>query len=96
MTTQIPTEEDLLPTIGPIPLAAFIAMCLFAPFFVSSTIWLFYINTIKRCKERKRIKAEAEVKAPEADVLRDVEMQASGFVQTPAPAKTKRRKEDVW
>ncbi|KAF2451003.1 hypothetical protein P171DRAFT_150808 [Karstenula rhodostoma CBS 690.94] len=96
MATQVPTQEDLTPTIGPIPLAAFIAMCFFAPFLVSFTIWLFYKYTIKRCKDRKRMEEEAETKGPEADLSRDVEMQVAGFVQAPAPAKTKIRKEEVW
>lgn len=96
MSAQTPTEDELQPNIGPIPLAAFIALCLFAPFFVSFTIWLFYINIIKRCRNRKRIEAETETKDPGADVTRDVEMQVARFVQAPAPAKTKIRKQEVW
>ncbi|KAL5415043.1 hypothetical protein PMIN04_008731 [Paraphaeosphaeria minitans] len=93
MSTQIPAEEHPLPTIGPIPLAAFIAMCLFAPFFVSFASWLFYINTIKRCKDHKHNKIEAEAMEAGLNVSREVEMQALGFVQAPAPAKPTMRKE---
>jgi hypothetical protein len=98
MSTPGPSEENFLPSIGPIPLAAFISICFFAPFFVSFAMWLFYTYTIKRCKTKRRMKedAEAETKNPEAYVSRhDVEKQVAGFVQAPKPAKTKTRS-DVW
>jgi hypothetical protein len=92
-----PSEEDLLPTIGPIPLAAFISMCFFAPFFVSFTLWLFYTYTIKRCKTKRRMKEEGQPTSPEANVSRDVEKQVARFVQAPKPAKTKSKsRSDVW
>ncbi|KAJ4353590.1 uncharacterized protein N0V89_005320 [Didymosphaeria variabile] len=87
------TVEKVPPSIGPIPLAAFIPMCFFAPFLISSAIYLFYKYTIKRCNDNRRKKREPEAKEPEADAHRDVEMQVAGFVQAPAPARTRIRKE---
>lgn len=88
-----PYAEDLSPKVGPIPLAAFIPMCFFAPFFISSTLWLIYTYTIKRFLEKRRIASEDKNIDHEVSESRDVEMQVAGFVKAPPSARTKIRKE---
>ena len=97
--TDLPTDapspeiEKLPPTIGPIPLAAFIPMCFFAPFFIGLTLWLIYRYTIKRWSNRRVLLRETRVKEPRADLNRDVEMQVERFVNAPPPVRTKVRRD---
>ncbi|KAF1965818.1 hypothetical protein BU23DRAFT_574572 [Bimuria novae-zelandiae CBS 107.79] len=85
--------EKLPPNVGPIPLAAFIPLVFFAPFFIGFTIWVLHTCTIKRCKDKQRARREATSKDPAASVSRDVEMQIASFVNAPPLARSRIRKE---
>jgi hypothetical protein len=82
------TTNPSNPTIGPIPLPAFIAICIFAPSFVGVSCWVVYRHTIKKYLDRKRYSARdvemARVDAGgEMKVSEDVEKQVRGFVDVP-------------
>jgi hypothetical protein len=74
------------PRIGPIPLPAFIAMCIFAPFFVGVSCWVVYSHTMKKYRTQRAHKKQdvemARLEAGgEAKVSRSVETQVRGFVE---------------
>ena len=96
LAAKSPETDKALPTVGPIPLAAFIPMCFFTPFVIGFTLWLLYIYTIKRWKEKKKITpTETQGKGPQVDLGRDVEMQVESFINAPPLVKPKaRRKKD--
>ena len=76
------------PRIGPLPLPAFIAMCIFAPSFVGVSYWVVYRHTIKKYLNKRRYAAQdvemARVDAGgEVRVSMDVEKQVREFVDVP-------------
>lgn len=84
MDTTDPTD----PRLGPIPLPAFIAICIFAPSFVGVSCWFVYRHTIKKYLHKRRYLAQDEEMARveaggEMKVSRDVERQVRDFVDVP-------------
>lgn len=82
------TTDPSNPTLGPLPLPAFIAICIFAPSFVGVSCWVVYRHTVKKYLDRKRYSAQdvemARVGAGgEVRVGGDVEKQVREFVDVP-------------
>ncbi|KAF2848714.1 hypothetical protein T440DRAFT_400779 [Plenodomus tracheiphilus IPT5] len=75
VVTTNPTGEV---NIGPIPLPVLIVLAIFVPCFVAFFVWLIYLKTVKRCKDKKALSAEeAGVEQP---VSADVEIQVQSFM----------------
>jgi hypothetical protein len=63
--------------IGPIPLPWFIIMCVFAPFFLTFTLWVLHQQTVQRYRNKKLLQAQQE---QERIAAKEVEMQMQQFI----------------
>jgi len=68
--------------IGPIPLAIFVALCVFGPFMVSFIVWFIYQNTVLRARNKKARAAQEEARIAEEKLQ---EMHINHFLTNEIP-----------
>ncbi|KAF2639435.1 hypothetical protein P280DRAFT_480891 [Massarina eburnea CBS 473.64] len=77
----IATSTDSgLPTVGPIPLAAFICLILFGPFAIGFICWVTYLFTWKRFMNSRQRQKDLQAKEAEGGKRQDIEMQVRQLV----------------
>lgn len=77
--------------VGPIPLPWFIPICIFVPSLLTMLGYFIYLNTAKKYKDKKQMKAQDEEaaggQAQEIELSKDVEMQVRSFVDVSLGSK---------